>query len=178
MKLPERFHPLSIGLHWLMFLLFVVALAAIEVRGDIPKGDPLRDTLRSVHMLAGQLILLLAVIRVGARLGFAAPAELPAPKWQNSAAKLVHLVLYALMFALPVCGILMMQNAGREVSFFGLVLPALIEPHAEWKKPLHEAHELMGNAVYFIVGAHVLAALWHQLVMKDHLLLRMMPGKR
>jgi cytochrome b561 len=28
------------ALHWLMFLLFVVALATIEYREDIPKGDP------------------------------------------------------------------------------------------------------------------------------------------
>jgi cytochrome b561 len=46
------YHPLSKFLHWIMFILIALALAVMEVRGDIPKGDPLRDNLRNRHILA------------------------------------------------------------------------------------------------------------------------------
>lgn len=73
---PSRYHPLSVILHWVIFLLFVVALATIEYRDDIPKGDPLRDLLRTVHMHAGQLVLILVVLRLLARKAFGVPPEL------------------------------------------------------------------------------------------------------
>jgi len=59
--LPPRFD----FLHWFIFLLFVIALATIEYRGEVPKGDPLRDTLKTVHMLAGQLVFLAAAVAGG-----------------------------------------------------------------------------------------------------------------
>ncbi|MGC8011130.1 cytochrome b, partial [Salmonella enterica] len=77
------YHPLYAALHWLMFILFVVALATIEYRDDIPKGDPLRDLLRTVHMHAGQLVLIFVVVRLIARKLLGVPPELPLPRLQQ-----------------------------------------------------------------------------------------------
>lgn len=169
----SRYSPALVTLHWLIFLLFVVALAAIEIRSFVPKGDPLRSTLALVHMTAGQLVLLLAVVRVYLRFTQPVPAALPGPTWQKLASGVLHLVLYAVMFALPLAGIIFVQAGGREISFFGLTLPHLIAANPDLRSPVKEVHELIGNAVYYLVGVHILAALWHQFVVKDGVLSRM-----
>lgn len=174
----QRFHPVSAIMHWVMFVLIAAALAAIEIRGDIPKGDPLRDTLRNWHMLAGQLVFLCLLVRIAARIRYPAPPALPAPRWQTGSAHLVHGVLYLLMLAIPVTGVLFYQAGGREVNFFGMVLPVLIAPNPDLKQNIREFHELMGNAVYVVVGIHILGALYHQFIQKDGTLLRMLPWKK
>src|SRR5882757_10987032 len=67
---PNRYHPATVFFHWVIFLLFVVALATIEYRGYLPKGDPLKDSIVNIHMLAGQLVFLFVLFRVAARFRF------------------------------------------------------------------------------------------------------------
>src|ERR1700688_4287046 len=97
---PDRYHPASIFFHWVIFLLFVAALAAIEYRGYVPKGDPLRHSLKSIHMLAGQLVFLFVLFRVAARFRFGVPPSASGPRWRMWAAHAVHGLLYLTMFAL------------------------------------------------------------------------------
>ncbi|MDY7579754.1 cytochrome b [Herbaspirillum sp. RTI4] len=170
----NRYHPASVFFHWMIFLLFVIALAVIEYRGDVPKGDPLRDTLRTIHMMTGQLVFLFAAFRIAARFRFGVPAALPGPRWQTWSGEAVHILLYVIMFALPITGVLFTQAGGRDVSFFGLILPQLISPDAALKESIRDIHELIGNAVYYVVGLHALAALWHHFIRKDSTLRRML----
>ena len=170
---PNRYHPISVFLHWLIFLLFSAALGFIEYRGYLPKGDLLKKTLRNWHMLAGQLAFLFVLLRIMARLKFAAPAAVSGAHWQTLSAKVTHGLLYAVMLALPVSGVLFTQAGGKEVQFFGLVLPTLIAPDAALKTNIRYLHEWVGNAIYFLVGLHVLGALWHQWIKKDGLMNRM-----
>ena len=174
----KHYHPLSIALHWLIFVLFAVALAVIEYRDGIPKGVPLRDILRTIHMHAGQLILLFVFLRLLARLRYGVPAELSSSLAQRMAAHTVHVLLYALMFALPVTGILFTQAGGREVVFFGLQLPTMISVNPELRDTIKQFHVLMGNAIYFLVGLHIVGALWHQIVDKQPILQRMIFRRR
>ena len=175
---PNRYHPTTVFFHWLIFVLFAAALAFIEYRGYLPKGDLLKKSLRNWHMLAGQLAFLFVLFRVVARLRFAAPAAVSGPRWQALSAKAVHGLLYAVMFALPISGVLFTQAGGREVEFFGWVWPTLIAPDAGLKASIKDLHGLFGNAVYFLVGLHVLGALWHQWVLKEAVLNRMTLQRR
>lgn len=171
------YHPSSVILHWLIFILFVIALAAIEYRGEIPKGEPLRDLLKVIHMHAGQLVLILVVLRLLARRLFGIPPALPMPPLQRMLAHGVHLLLYVVMIGLPLSGILFTQAGGKDVVFFGMTLPTIIGQSTAIRDPLKELHELMGNAVYFLVGAHILGALWHHYVEKMPIFRRMMLGR-
>ncbi|WP_050462576.1 cytochrome b [Herbaspirillum autotrophicum] len=172
-----HYHPASIFLHWFIFLLFVIALATIEYRGEVPKGDPLRDTLKTVHMLAGQLVFLALLLRVAARFRFGVPPEVAGPRWQTWSAGVVHGLLYLTMLALPVTGVLFTQAGGKDVSFFGLTLPHLIAASPDLKTSIKAVHEFIGNAVYYLVGLHVLGALWHHLILKDGTLRRMLSAR-
>ena len=175
---PNRYHPSTVVLHWLIFLLFAAALAFIEYRGYLPKGDPLKKSLRNWHMLAGQLAFLFVFFRIAARLRFAAPAHISGPVWQKLSAKAVHGLLYAVMFALPISGIWFTQAGGREVEFLGWVWPTLVAPDAAMKTSIRSLHELFGNAVYFLVGVHILGAFCHQWVRKDGAIYRMALQRR
>lgn len=172
-----KYHPSSVILHWLIFILFVIALATIEYRDGVPKGEPLRDLLKMIHMHAGQLVLILVVLRLLARQLFGVPPSLPMPPLQRVLAHGVHLLLYVVMIGLPLTGILFTQAGGKDVVFFGMTLPAIIGQNTAIRDPVKELHELMGNAVYFLVGAHILGALWHQYAEKMPIFRRMTLGK-
>lgn len=178
MTQSNAYRKTQIALHWLMFILFVIALATIEYRGTVPKetGQALRDTLRGIHISAGLLVLVLALVRFEERIRLGTPPVLGDAGWQVASAHLLHWALYALMFALPITGIIFSQAGGRSVAFFGLELPTLIAQNQDLRNSVREVHETLGNAVYFLVGLHVLASLWHHYVVKDDTLRRMLPS--
>jgi cytochrome b561 len=168
----RQYHPLSIALHWLMFVLFAVALACIELRGWSGKESPWHTWLRNWHIDAGLLVLLFAVVRIGARLRLGGPQAIGSPL-QAKLAHALHGLLYLVMLLLPLTGIVFSQMGGRSVELFGWALPQLVSPDPALRGVVKELHELLGNAVYFLVGAHALAALWHHFVLKDETLNRM-----
>jgi cytochrome b561 len=89
-------------------------------------------------------------------------------------AKAMHWLMYALLLISPIFGILYFQYGGKEINFFGLVWPQLVTPNPEMKKLVEEIHEFLGNTLYYLIGAHALAALWQHYVVKDDTLRRML----
>src|SRR5574340_570029 len=101
----ERYGSLTIGIHWLMLLLFVAVYALIELRELYPKGSDPREALKMWHFMLGMLVFVLVWLRLAVRLSGSAPAIQPAPPaLQQRAAKLLHLALYALMIGMPLTG--------------------------------------------------------------------------
>lgn len=180
MPQPTEYRKQQLVLHWIIFLLFAVALIAIEWRGTISgdAGKQMRDTLRAVHISAGLLMFILAFVRVEERIRLGIPRTLGDSAWQIGLAHLLHLVLYIVMFALPITGIIFSQAGGRDVAFFGWVLPALIGKDQALRNSVRDIHLFIGNAVYFLVGLHVIASLWHHYFVKDETLSRMVPWLR
>ncbi|MBS1209417.1 MAG: cytochrome b [Proteobacteria bacterium] len=172
----SQYKKLQIALHWVMFLLFAIALATIEYREGVPKetGQALRDTLRAIHISAGLLVFILAFVRIEERIRVGIPATLGNARWQIASAHLLHLALYIVMFALPITGVVFSQAGGRTVAFFGWELPQMLAQDPALRKSVKEVHEFLGNAVYVLVGLHVAASLWHHFIVKDDTLRRML----
>jgi len=176
---PSRYGSLSIGLHWLMLLLFIAVYGCIELRELFDKGSDPRDMLKAWHFMLGLLVFILIWLRMAARFTGQTPAILPAPPaWQQRAAKLMHLALYALMVVMPILGWLTLSAAGKPIPFFGLELPALIGTDKELPKQIKEVHEWIGTAGYYLIGLHVLAALYHHHIQHDNTLTRMLPERK
>lgn len=175
---PDQYRRSQVALHWIMFILFAIALIAIGYRETVPKdgGQALRDTLRSIHITAGLSVFVLAFIRLGTRLVAGVPPILGDSRLQRAAAEIMHWVLYGVMFALPITGIVFSQAGGRTVAFLGLALPQMIAPDPELRSMVREIHEFLGGAVYVLVGLHAAGALWHHFIVKDDTLRRMKPG--
>lgn len=164
-------------LHWIVVALVIVQYVLAEAADELPLGmEKLAVITR--HKSVGITILLVALVRVGWRLFDRPPAPPPMPAWQRTAATLSHWGLYALLFALPLTGWMMSSAANYPVSWFGLVqLPDLVMPSQGLQEAMKEVHEGLFVALLSLSGLHVLAALKHQFVDRDGLLMRMLPWR-
>ena len=172
-----RYGSLSISMHWLMLLLLVAIYACIELRENFPKGSELREALKTWHYMLGLCVFALVWLRLIFR--WIAPEPLiqpPAPHWQMMAAKLMYATLYLFMIGMPLLGWLILSADGKTIPFFGIQFPALVATDEHLAEMLEEIHETVGDAGYFLIGVHALAALYHHYVRRDNTLLRMLPG--
>jgi cytochrome b561 len=146
----------------------------IELRGWAPRGSALRGSLRDWHSQAGLIVLALVWFRLAWRLANVEPEIVPLPAaWQRRVAHAVEWTFYALMVVLPVLGIIMMQADGKTVSLFGASLAPMVEVDKVRAHRLEEIHEWFGNAMMFLIAAHVGASLWHRFFHRDNTLARM-----
>ena len=174
-----RYHPLAIGVHWLMLALLIAVYASIELSGIFPKGSASREAMRTWHEMLGITIFGLVFVRLALRLVLRAPVVTPAPPdWQRFLASAMHVALYAFLVAMPLLGWLMMSAKAKATPFFGLQLPALIGPDKALAHDIEDIHEVIGVIGYYLVGLHAGAALFHHYLMRDDTLRRMLPGSR
>lgn len=165
MRAPQ-FTPLSRLLHWTMAAL-VLAMLFIGIGMVASLTDYHR--LVSIHEPLGVLILVLVAIRLVNRLLNPAPplpAEMPA--LLKFAAHASHIVLYALMFALPLVGWGMLSAAGYPIVLFGaLQLPPVLPHDIALYAVLRSTHTLLALLLFATFIAHLGAALMHALVFRD-----------
>jgi cytochrome b561 len=153
-------------LHWLMAIM-VLAMLFIGV-GMVTSFDDYHWLL-SIHRPLGIAILVLVAIRLVNRLlNSAPPLPAPMPGWQRFAAKASHVLLYALMFALPIVGWAMLSAARYPVVLWGsLILPPITPPSALLYALLRNIHGVLGYLLFAVFLAHLGAALLHALIHRD-----------
>ena len=162
-------------LHWLMFFLFIFVYAVIEFRVLFDKGMPEREFMKSVHFMFGLLVLLLVLLRLVARRLSPRPPPVSSEGWYkliDIASQVGHWTLYAFMLGMPLMGWMVLSAAGKPIPFFGLFMPDLIGPDETLSKQLKSLHETAGSFGYVLIGVHVLAAFFHQFILKDNLMTR------
>ncbi|KAF1038458.1 cytochrome b [Burkholderia sp. Ac-20384] len=169
-----RYSSPAIFFHWAVFLLVALAYLAIEIRG--PKGSDSRVFWMNVHLTAGTLVLVLSVLRVLWRAVSRVPDAIPQATLLRWLSKLAHVALYVFIIAQPLLGIMMINLGGKPVSLDWLGISfTLFGPDKALRPTIKEAHELIGNAFYFVIGLHALAALYHHFIRRDDVLRRMAP---
>ena len=172
-----KYTSLQIGIHWLVFLLIIVAYCAMEFRGFFPRTA--RPTINMIHVSCGISILVLMVTRLLVRLKFRAPPIQPKPKAMvTGMSHLGHLVVYLLFIALPLIGIVMMYNRGSDWFAFGLAMPHAAESNFDLVDMLKEWHETLANLGYALIALHAAAAIYHHHVLKDSTLTNMLPERK
>jgi len=169
-----RYSAPAIFFHWVVFLLVALAYLAIEIRG--PKGSDSRAFWMNVHLLAGTSVLVLSVLRVLWRMISRVPEPIPQATLLKWLSKLAHIALYVFIIAQPLLGIMMVNMGGKPVSLDWIgVSFTLFGPDKALRPAIKAAHELLGNAFYFVIGLHALAALYHHFIRRDDVLRRMAP---
>ncbi|WP_423762563.1 cytochrome b [Burkholderia sp. NLJ2] len=169
-----RYSSPAIFFHWAIFLLVALAYLAIEIRG--PKGSDSRVFWMNVHLTAGTFVLVLSVLRVLWRVVSRVPEAIPQAALLRWLSTLSHVALYVFIIAQPLLGIMMINLGGKPVSLDWLgVSFTLFGPDKALRPTIKEAHELIGNAFYFVIGLHALAALYHHFIRRDEVLRRMAP---
>jgi len=175
----HRYGTASIALHWLMFVLIAAGYAFIELRELFPKGSDPREAMKALHFMLGLSVLLLILPRLMIRVFGELPAIVPEPTaLQHTAARLAHLALYLFMLIMPILGWLLLSASGKPIPFFGLHLPALIGENKDLAEFIKEIHETIGEIGYYLIGLHVLAALYHHIFQHDNTLTRILPSSK
>jgi cytochrome b561 len=172
-----RYRPAQRRLHWLIAVLVLAVYLLIEQRGLFPRGSGGRQAMMQGHFWVGLTILFLALWRLALRVGSTVPPITPAlPAWQAVPSRLLHVALYAFLVAMPLLGLATAWSDGKvlQVPFTDLAVPALLPENDALAEQLQELHETIGELFYWVIGAHVLAALWHHFVRRDDTLRRML----
>ncbi len=164
------------ALHWLIVLLLIAQFIFAWIMPEIRRDTPV-TTLISLHFTFGIIILAVAIVRLGWRLTHREPPpEDGLPPWQTFSARIVHYLLYALLFVVPILGWMDASRRGMPVVMFGLELPQLVATRAAGWGWTGDVHGLMSNYLMLaLVGLHVVAALYHHFVRHDGVLKRMLP---
>jgi cytochrome b561 len=165
-------------LHWLMAVLIITML--FVGAGMVTSVSERHTYLIELHKPLGIAILLLVLVRIVVRLRNGAP-PLPAdiPALQRVVAHLSHLLLYALMLAMPLIGWAMLSAGGYPVTLYGPIHLPPIAPASAWLfARLHFAHTYLAYLLFLTVLLHLAAALFHGLVRRDGVFSSMARGGR
>jgi cytochrome b561 len=170
----RQFTALSRLLHWMMAAM-VLAMLGIGVAMVASLAD--YHVLMSIHRPLGIAILLLVVVRFGNRL-LHPPPPFPATmgRAERLAATASELLMYGLMFVLPLVGWGMLSAARYPIVLFGsLQLPYILPHNVPLYAVLRRAHTVLAHLFFLTFLAHFGAVLYHTLIVRDGILRRMAP---
>lgn len=137
-----------------------------------------RDFERRLHETLGLAVLALTVLRLCWRAMDRRPEPVDVPRWMGIGAKLVQVVLYVLLVAVPLTAISGAWLEGHPVTWLGGDIgPLLGESHALGRQ-IAEVHTWLGDAILWVAGLHAAAALYHHFLLRDGVLLSMLPSRR
>ena len=170
----SRYDGVSIALHWTTVVLVLSLFALGELWGFAQR--PLQHELIALHMSLGILLGLAVAARIVWRL---MPGHQVTPADAGLIDRLargVHWLLYALLIVQSLFGWVVRWSEGRPMSFFGLLIPSPLTPVAPaTHEMLQTVHGWIGWAIVIIALGHAAAAFYHHFVLRDAVLVRMLP---
>lgn len=169
-----RYDNVAMTLHWLTVLLVLGLFGLGELWGYA--GRPLRHELVVLHMSLGILLGLAVAARIAWRLMPGHQVAPAATGLTETLARIVHWLLYALLVVQFLFGWYVRWSEGEAMSFFGLLIPSPLTPVARaTHHQLQEIHGWVGWAIVILALGHGAAALYHHFVLRDSVLVRMLP---
>ena len=172
-----RYDHATIALHWLTAILVIALFALAEAWGFLPRGTPLRRGFQSLHISLGILLTAVLIARLVWRLTHGRDLPPSASGLKNLASTTMHWALYALLAAQVVLGFLFRWAQGEPFLFFGLFsIPSPMTADRPTAHSYGELHNTVAWALIVLAGCHAAVALLRQYVVRDGVLLRMLPG--
>ena len=185
----------AIFLHWFIglaiFAMFALGWYMAELPKDAPKAlsfdlfdlglfnwqmaeevSP-RTFYFNLHKSIGVTIFALIIIRILWRITHRPPALLASYKaWERKLATGTHHLLYLLMVALPLSGLIMAVSSKYGVKWFGIDFIGGLD-NTPLREAFKEVHEIVGVVILLVLILHILGALKHKFVDKDTTMDRM-----
>ncbi len=164
----------AIAFHWTMFLLVVMVGILGLLHDDWPKAT--QGFWINLHALLGLLLWFTLFARLLWRVRHAPPAlpeDIGAISRRFSSP--VHWVLYALMFFIPIVGVVTFIYHGRIFDFGLFRIDFGVKKSRAIFGPTEDIHGYLAYALFALAGVHALAALWHRFYLHDGVLERMWP---
>jgi cytochrome b561 len=93
------------------------------------------------------------------------------------ASKAVQWMLYVLLFAVPLTAITGAWLEGHPLTLLdGVKIAPLLPLSHDTGAPIANFHGWLGDALLWLAGLHAVAAIYHQFVLKDGVLVSMLPA--
>lgn len=136
-----------------------------------PPGSPIYEVL-------GLSVIGLTLLRLAWHAFAPAPQVLSMPRWMKYLSKIVQGVLYALLISTPASAIAGAWLEGHPLTLglLGNLPPMIPEAHAAGQS-IAQIHPILGDIVIWLAGFHAAAALFHHFVLRDEVLLSMLPRR-
>ena len=174
-RAAERYGAGAVAFHWTMaaLILFLGGLGLLF--DDIPKEA--RPFWINVHGAVGLVYFALVIARIGWRMTHPAP-DLPPDigEFTRRTSFAAHHLLYALMLAIPVLGIIAYVWHGRSFDYGLFQLNFGVASNPGVFHPAEKMHQWLAYALFALAGLHAAGALWHHYIRRDGVLMRMLPG--
>ncbi len=168
------YDPVAIALHWTTALLVLVQFTLAHTWDWF--GKPAKGLMESTHMSFGVLLAIVVVARLVWRWIPGHQVSSIEAGWMRIASKGTHYLLYSLLVVEAGLGFAFRWGGGRPMAFFGAGIPPLIgELSRPLRHNLRDIHNWIGWVIVGIALLHALAAFYHHYVLKDRVLIRMLP---
>jgi cytochrome b561 len=162
--------------HWLAFAFVALAYLLINLRNILVNGSEARTLVMQGHVLAGLAVLALVLPRLLHRLRNAPPPITPPlAAWETFLSKFTHVALYAFLIVQPLLGLLTVFAGGHGVGipWTTLQIPSPMTANKDLSEQFGNIHGWIGTIFYYVIGLHILGALWHHYGRHDDTLRRM-----
>jgi len=162
--------------HWGMFALVVLVGTLGLLHDSWPKAT--QAFWINVHALVGFFLWLQLIARFTWRIRHP-PPPLPSDtgEFSRRLSGPVHWLLYALLFVVPVVGIVTFIWHGRSLDFGVFAIHFGVRKDRAIFEPTEDLHGYLAYALFALAGIHALAALWHHFIRRDAVLKRMWPTR-
>lgn len=171
-----RYGSITQLLHWCTAIVVLVAFLYGPGGSEQRVYSAAHEFDRRLHETLGLCVFALTLIRLLWRSFAARPEAPPVSRWMIWMSKAVQWALYLLLLALPLTAI---TGAWLEGHPLTLLAGTDIQP---WFGASHgvgavfaSIHSWLGDAIMWLAGLHALAALFHHIVLKDDVLVTMLP---
>ncbi len=189
MSVPARYTRIAMFFHWVVAALILTNVVLAWIADDLPDDWVRLDI--DTHKSIGITVLGLAILRLLWRAANP-PPPLPAtyPRWEKRAAHAAHILLYLLIFCMPLSGWLhdsaWKDAATHPMSLYGIIpfprigpVMALDPATKEWAHDAFGAlHSSLAYGLYVLFALHVVGALKHQFFDREPELQRILPFGR
>lgn len=172
----ERYSKPAIALHWLMAALLFAQIGMGWYMVDLPKKTPAVAFWYGLHKSFGLVAFALLMVRIWWR-SRSAPPDYSAHDSALLArsARAAHFMLYACMFATPVCGFLSSSFGKHAVKFFGYALPQLFHEDLVLQVLFRQMHWAFSWLMVALIALHVAAVVYHVACSGSRFVRRMAP---
>jgi cytochrome b561 len=172
-----RYGLVAQAFHWLTAVLVLVAFIYGPGGSEQRVYSAARDFDRQLHETLGLAVLILSALRLVWRLLDPQPDPEPVPRWMGFASKLVQVLLYILLFVVPLTAITGAWLEGHPLTWLGGDIGPWIGTSHGIGARIATLHGWLGDVILWLAGFHAAAALFHHFVLKDGVLRSMIPGR-
>jgi cytochrome b561 len=167
----DHYGAMVVSIHWLSALLIII-LVASGFRAANTLDPAAKAAILRLHVPIAIAVIVLTIVRLGWWWGFDRKPDpvIGSPRWQERAARAVHVLFYVVILGMTASGIGMMALSGAAPMIFGGAGAPLPD---FWKYPPRLPHGIGARLLLALLVLHVGAALYHHFVRSDGVLWRM-----